>query len=408
MAAQDKKTSWQVQGRPRSSGICRSITLDPTLGRYFQDLALHSVFDAEAEAESMKRMSQLEVERWRVLLGEPALAGALSDVIRDQFMTGPGACPPPDLRPLKRAATRARGTANARYLDVVSRLSPALLDADPDREIVAAAHESALARAAAGSSRRARCFAAYAVRVRAALAEVERAKHEFIRANLRLVVVIARRYDKGKLPLIDLIQEGNLGLIKAVNRFDRRYGCRFSTYASWWIRHAIGRAIATKGQCVRVPVHTLETQRRLARVEASMARRLGRAPTPEELSDETGLHPGKLAKVARHRMASTCSLDGGFLSVDDRRYGDLLADEEHASPFDETLLAAWRDKMGAVLGTLTPIERSIITSRYGLADDNVRTLKEIGALCNLSRERVRQLQEQALRKMRDALDIDAA
>jgi RNA polymerase primary sigma factor len=290
----------------------------------------------------------------------------------------------------------------------VAKAAAELYEADADRELVAAAHAAAMSLARAAPRRGSARLRDWAAKASELEGRVDRAKHAFIRANLRLVVVIARRYDRGQMPLIDLIQEGNLGLIKAVERFDCRRGFRFSTYASWWIRHAIGRALADKGQAVRVPVHALDTQHRLARTEASMGVRLGRAPTEEELAQEVGMDCRKIVKARRHAVAPMCSLDREISASDDRRYVDLLADERVESPFETTMLAAWKDNLAQVLEALTPMERRIICWRYGLDDDDERTLKQIGSFYNLSRERIRQLQEQALRKMRRRLAVDAA
>jgi len=239
--------------------------------------------------------------------------------------------------------------------------------------------------------------------------ELQRAKDDFIRANLRLVVAIARRYDKGRMSLEDIIQEGNLGLIKAVDRFDHRLGFRFSTYASWWIRHSIGRALADKGHAVRVPVHALDDQRRLAKTTEAMWRRLGRPPTDDELSEEIGIDARKVARVRRNRVLPACSLDRELGDGDERRWVDLIPDDRSPSPFERAALSAWSEGMDGVLEILEPMERAIIRWRFGLDGGGEElTLKEIGERFGLSRERIRQLQERALRKIRSHLDLDAA
>jgi RNA polymerase primary sigma factor len=281
--------------------------------------------------------------------------------------------------------------------------------ADVRRELIDAAHRRLAELTAAAPAREARKLHTLLRRCEEAAAEVRAAKHAFIRANLRLVVAIARRYDHGQMPLIDLIQEGNLGLIKAVERFDYRRGFRFSTYASWWIRHAIGRALADKGQAVRVPVHALDAQQRLSRAAETIGLRTGRPATDEELSRETGIEKRRLARVRKHQVVPVFSLDREISSTDGRRYIDMLADERAASPFDDTMLSAWNEDMEEVLEVLTPMERTILRWRFGLDNEgDGMTLKEIGDHYNLSRERIRQLQEQALRKIREHLDLDAA
>jgi RNA polymerase primary sigma factor len=248
-------------------------------------------------------------------------------------------------------------------------------------------------------------FRRYVSEVRIAGTRAQHAKNEFVKANLRLVVSIARRFNHGRMPLADLIQEGNIGLIKAVERFDYRRGFRFSTYASWWIRHAISRALADKGRAVRLPVHMIDAYHRVAKSKRELSGKLGRQPTTEEIGEATGIAAAKVEKMRSYLLDQSFSLDRPVSDEDGRRFIDFIQDPsaETSSPVDTLADAAMTTEVRELLSGLKPIEADILRQRFGLDDDKELTLKEIGEKYNLSRERIRQLQEQALQKMRRAL-----
>jgi RNA polymerase primary sigma factor len=241
--------------------------------------------------------------------------------------------------------------------------------------------------------------------LRRAVSSAAAAKDRFIRANLRLVVSIARRFNHGRMALADLIQEGNIGLMKAVERYDYRRGFRFSTYASWWIRHAISRALADKGREVRLPVHMIDAYHRIARARRELQVKLGRQATTEELSQATQIAPGKIEKMRTYLVDQSLSLDRPVSEDDGRHFIDFLQDPswEDNAPADRMTMEAQTEEVRELLRDLKPIEADILRQRFGLDDDRELTLKEIGEKYNLSRERIRQLQEQALSKMRRAL-----
>jgi RNA polymerase primary sigma factor len=254
-------------------------------------------------------------------------------------------------------------------------------------------------------STRSRAFHRYVQAVRRANHEAAEARNDFVRANLRLVVSIARRFNHGRMALADLIQEGNLGLMKAVERYDYRRGFRFSTYASWWIRHAISRALADKGREVRLPVHMIDAQHRLSKAKRELTAKLGRQATTEELAKATRLAPEKIEKMRTYLFDQSFSLDRPVNDEDGRHFIDFLRDPscDESSPADDLAVEALTKEVRRQLMRLKPIEADILRQRFGLDDDRELTLKEIGAKYNLSRERIRQLQEQALSKMRKAL-----
>ncbi len=230
-------------------------------------------------------------------------------------------------------------------------------------------------------------------------------KNDFVKANLRLVVSIARRFNFGRMPLADLIQEGNIGLIKAVERYDFRRGYRFSTYASWWIRHAISRALADKGRAVRLPVHMIEAYHRVGKARRTLEAALGRQPTAEEVGRQIGMPTAKVEKMRTYLLDQSFSLDKTVGDDDDRKLGDFIQDPnaENTTTDDRMVDEMMSSSVRAELGQLKPIEADILRQRFGIDSDEELTLKQIGQKYHLSRERIRQLQEQALEKMRRAL-----
>ncbi|MBC7977470.1 MAG: sigma-70 family RNA polymerase sigma factor [Myxococcales bacterium] len=395
----------------------RTPDSDDHLAAYFRQLAEHELLTPEDERELSQGIEDTEILTWERVLSRP-------DAVRPLLaLLEPNLEQPVKFPKLQKVLDDMLKTKRARKDDkLVKKLGVAAREAavqlralDLDRVHIDAvlreihrAREAALAEqetwwADAGTSKDA---CAYIDDVRQAHRDAMSLRDEFVRANLRLVVTMARRYDRGGMPLADLIQEGNLGLMHAVSRFDYRRGLRFSTYACWWIRHAIGRALADKARAVRIPVHMLEAQQQLEKVRQQLIRELGRQPTPQEVAKAARVPLAKLNQMHRYLMGQPLSLDRPVHEDDDRQLGEMLADpkSEDLNPAADLTTEALTKQVKTLMRGLSQIEADVLRQRFGLGDDEERTFREIGDKYRLSRERIRQIQNSALDKLKKALE----
>lgn len=361
---------------------------DEMLSEYLASLGRIPLLSPDEEQEHARVLRETEIACWeRVLRVLPCVEYAARHPHLD---AAPLATKEALARILRRAARAQLGKAQQADIAAVAE---ALRELDDERRLIDEVI-GVLETCARAQAERALLAEVTALRRRALSV-----RNHFVRANLRLVVSVARRFHHYRLPLIDLIQEGNLGLIKSVHRFDHRKGFRFSTYAHWWIRQAIERAIMNKGAQVRLPVHVFDQRREVAKAQRELSQTLGREPTVDELAQGLSMPRERLEEVLRAVPREPVSLHDPVGDDEDRTLGETIADKDDVTPDERVIRASEARLVRKVLDRLSPMEEDIIRRRFGLGHDADETLEEIGKSYNLSRERVRQIQVQGLRKM---------
>lgn len=388
---------------------------DNFLSAYFRDLAVHPLLTAEDELSLAKQLADAETRAWAVVLSSRTMARFVAVTLASKLEPRVNFAPLAAAYQLPRAGTAQRAARDVALRREIRQTARLLRAADLDRHhldwvlreftALGLARDVTAAVTALPVRVRPASVAARLPAVRQHYARASQIRDTFIRSNLRLVVTMARRFDRGGMPLADLIQEGNLGLMHAVGRYDHTRALRFSTYACWWIRHAIGRALADKARAVRIPVHMLEAQAQLQKVQQRLTIELGRPPSPQEVAKEARVPMAKLNQMHRYLLGGAVSLDRPVHDDDDRTMVDTMADPaSDVSPVDTMTMRSLGEQISQMVERLSPIEAEVIRQRFGLAEDDEQTFREIGDRHHLSRERIRQIQNAALGKLRKALE----
>jgi len=389
---------------------------DGELTVYFRDIARAEVMGREQECALAGRIAELRRSLWCAALGYPPFIAGICELAREVLPAS--SCPTVALDTMILAARKLRDRDltihREQYASARAALTQALAEADIDNLVadrmladlvsIEAGEHRGLSMQVKHPPRGSLPFLTYAHGVRREYQALWAVRNEFVQANLRLVVTIARRYRQSRMSLQDLIQEGNLGLMKAVNRFDPRKGFRFSTYGCWWIRHAVTRAIADKGRTVRLPVHMIDACGKVLRAQRQFEARNGRPASEAELAESCGVSPERLARMRVSLLEAPISFDQRLSGDTDLTLLDAMEDTSTPSAPEAMDHERMIDNLQEQLAKLQPFEADILRKRMGMDDCAEMTLKEIGRHYGLSRERIRQLQEQALTKLRAAFD----
>lgn len=406
----------------------KARTSDSPLSAYLGDVSKLDMLTPDQERQLAAEIADRRVALWKALVSYPPFVGAIIEVLQET-LGDEKVDPRPELARMDeiQRGYRARETKANReiFQDAQQALAQVMAELDLDgkyADMIAADLEAIDANRREGvrlqvnqPPRASRPFARYIQRVRGANQALRYSKNKFVKANLRLVVTIARRFDLGMMSLQDLVQEGNLGLMKAVDRFDGRRGFRFSTYATWWIRHSINRALANKGRTVRLPAHVSADLQRLRRATREIEARTGENPSVAQLAKETGMTKARVIKLSKLTLDSTTvSLDMASADEDGRGMVDRMEDEDSPAAVEALHQESLTSHLYDSLADLAPIELDILRRRYGIAASDVSdagmcefepmTLRQLGERHSLSRERIRQLQERALNKLRNEFE----
>lgn len=398
---QESGAPLDAEVRLLSEAAIEDVPFDSVASLYYREMARYCTLDAEQEIALGREIRHMRTEIWKGLLSlSPTRLYLLARLHRDGHDV-PWALV--SLEEVSRIRSRAR--AHFERLERITATAASMLARTDTDEIWmndALRVLQHIMDAVCTHGRDSRLLRETYHSVQDAVARLRRVKQTFIEANLRLVIAVARKYSSGPMALLDLIQEGNIGLMKAVDRFDPDRGYRFSTYAAWWIRHAVSRASADKSRTVRLPVHFIEAYQQLLKVRKDLQIQLGREPTQDEIASAMGISRRKAERIQNYLQEGTLSLDRSVNHEDTRSFLEMLEDPETSEGLCGKIIHESETELSvkALEEALSPMEREIIIMRFGLGDSETYTLKEIGKHFHLSRERIRQIQENALCKIR--------
>lgn len=400
----------------RITTVTPRATRDAELEAYMRDVGRYPVMTPDEERARARAIASGRVSAWRAILSYPPFVEPITALIAGESLDDGGTLALKMSRAV-RAARDVRGRRIKKFIEafemaadelagILGPLDPESLLADrliADLDALANGSRRGISLEVNMPRKGSRPFANYLARIHRASAALNVERNYFARANLRLVVRMAHRFRRSGLPMGDLVQEGNIGLLKAVDRFDVTKGFRFSTYAGWWIKHHIRRAVVNRARTIRLPqhIHTLATKLGSTRVE--LRRQLGREPTDQELADKICVSVAKISATREALGTSSVSLDAPLSEHDRRGVTETLAAPENRSVSETLDLESWTQRLQSALLELEPMERDILRQRFGLGGATEKTLAEIGQQYSLSRERIRQLQVAALARIRTRL-----
>lgn len=406
----EKKSSSRGKTKqPSKAKKTRATSTADGLTEYMRQLSHIPLFTPDEESQKAKILEEFTITTWRSILTHPGMLNIVLQIaapLEDDTRAGLTKLSAAYQRAAKKTETLPLRT-NSRRTKLVDSLACSLKSWDADCALLECVMPEIRLYSWKNTDAPASIFRVSEqelLHLERCRGDALRTRNGFVRANLRLVISVAKKFHNDKLAFIDLIQEGNMGLLKAVHRFDYRRGFRFSTYAHWWIRQSIERAIINKGSQVRLPVHVIDSRRQVKRTVAQLKNTLSRTPTIEEVAKSLQIPQRKVEEIQNGINPDPVSLDEELSSGDPRRFIDLVRDQNKPA-IDEALIREnTQQRILELMGLLNPMEREIIARRFGLGNDSDQTLDEIGQRYNLSRERVRQIQVQGLAKMRRMCD----